>query len=368
MIRAATPADRAALGAMLDRAFAKEADADRFLNQYPHLFTDEAIGQHLLTVENGAILGCVGCYRFAVNLHGAPLRAAGVGQVGTAPEARGRGLMTTLLAAALEAPDVDMFWLYGDRQRYGRVGFAPGGQVFEGLTWDRYAPPPGPGPEIRALDLASDDALIATALAARPFALVQAADERQTMLAGKRACGWTDGNALILLDPSARTVWAAHGSVDAIMRLIGHQVAMHHARDPKDSGVTMLADPDDLPALAAVRALAAGVTTRPTCMLRVGRLRPLLAAWAAAHPPPHDARLRPCVLDGGAAGCVRIACAAGRWLIDDASGPGDLPLTGAELAELVFGLVPVATWALPDDSVVRYLLPLHFAIPPCYAL
>lgn len=368
MIRAATAADRATLGTMLDAAFGKKAEGDRFLNHYPHLFTNEAIGQHLLTIENGVILGCVGCYRFAARLHGTPLRVAGVGQVGTAVEARGRGLMTSLLNAALEAPDIDLYWLYGDRQRYGRVGFAPGGQVIEGMTWDRYAAEPGPGPGIRALDIARDDQLIAAALWARPFALIQDPAQRRIMLEGKRATGWSDGNALILLDAKARTVWATHGSTDAIVRLIGHQVAVHRARDPKDSGVTVHADPGDMPALSAVRMIAAGVTSRPTCMLRVGRLHPLLTAWAAAHPPPPGARLRPCVLDGGQAGRIRIACEAGAWKLDEVDSPAEVSVVGAELAELVFGMVPPTAWGLALDNALRHLLPMQFAIPECYAL
>jgi GNAT superfamily N-acetyltransferase len=99
-----------------DRAVAKPQDEDRFLNRYPHPFTDAAIGRHTLHVEGDAILGGVGCHPFACRLHGRELRLAGIGQVGTAPEAQGRGLMTGLLAHALAVADADLFWLYGDRQ------------------------------------------------------------------------------------------------------------------------------------------------------------------------------------------------------------------------------------------------------------
>jgi predicted N-acetyltransferase YhbS len=368
--RDATPADRRELVALLDRTFDQRGFAHSFGEQFPHLFTDQAIGSHRIALIDGKILGCVGAYRFRATLHGSPITVAGVGQVATAPEAQGRGLMTRLLDEALQAAnDVDLWWLYGDRQRYGRVGFAVGGEVVEGLTWDRYtAGIPTAGPEIRVLDRARDDALIAAALAARPFALKQDARERALMLDGKGASGLSDGAALILTDRDRRRVWAMHGEAGALGRLIAHQVESHRRAKPDDSGMRIEADPGDPPALAVVRRVSGNITTLKTASFRLGRLRPVLQAWASAHPPPPGARLQPASIDGGAVGAVRIACADGAWSISDHRGAADVRLQGAELNELIFGIVPVAGWSFPRDSVLNYLLPLHFAVPGCYAL
>lgn len=366
--RAAVPADREALVALLDRAFTSRGFAS-FGTRYPHLFTDAAIGQHRIALSDGAIVGCVGAYRFDARLHGRPLRVAGIGQVGTAPEAQGRGVMQALLDEALRDPDVDLWWLYGDRRRYARVGFAPGGAVVEGLTWDRYlADVPLAGPPIRALDRATDAQRIVAALAARPFALVLDARQRELLLDGAEVTGLTDGAALILCDHGCRTVWAVEGEPAAVARLVAHRVAALRAADPKDTGVRIHADPGDAAALALVRMLAGGVSERPSASFRIGRLRPLLAAWAASQPPPPGARFRPTTLDGGEAGHVRVSVADGAWTIEDASGPADVSLRGAELAELVMGTVPIAAWNLPRDAALAHLLPLRFAVPGCYGL
>lgn len=368
MIRAATPSDRTALAAMLNLSFDKP-EAGWFLSHYPHLFTDAMIGQHSLVVEEGAILGCVGCYAFEAVLHGARLRIAGVGQVGTVPAARGRGLMTGLLECALNSiGTVDLFWLYGDRQRYGRAGFAPGGRRLEGKTNDRYALPVPAGPAIRALDLAGDDALIKAMLAARPLSVTMTPAERLVMLAGKQACGWTDGEAGVLLGGGGRTVWAVVGDDAAVARLVAHQVAEYKARDPADTSVAIHADPDDLEMQTLIRRLSEDTRSYPSCMLRVGRLQPLLSAWATAHPCVPGARLRPTVLDGGRAGRVRVACLEGAFVVTASDAPADLSLDGAALAELIFGLVPPALSGLPADAALRHLLPLGFNIPECYGI
>lgn len=368
MIRSATPADRSALGTMLDRSFGK-TEPDWFLCQLPHLFSDTAIGQHSLSIEDGAILGCVGCYPFAATLHGHEMRLAGIGQVATVPEARGRGLMTGLLEAALRtAGDADLFWLYGDRQRYGRIGFAPGGARIDALTWDRYALPVASGPAIRALDPTRDDALIERMLAQRPVVLRLQAEARRIMLAGKGACGWTDGEAAVLLSGGGRNVWAVCGADEAVARLVAHQVAQRQAMDAKHHAVGIQADPDDLAMLRLIRRVAGSSTTVPSCMLRVGRLPTLLGAWAAAHPPVPGARLQPTVLDGGPAGRVRIACDGDRYAITPSDAAPDLALDGVALAEVLFGLVPPALSGLPVDSALRHLLPLSLNIPECYGL
>jgi len=370
-IRSAVASDRAELISLLDRTFKPTAFAS-FGDYYPHLFEDRSIGEHTVAVEGGKLLACVGVYRFVARLHGVPLRIAGIGQVATAPEAQGRGLMTQVLTHALaHISDVDMFWLYGDRQRYGRFGFAPGGAVVEATTWERYVPDRNPSPVVRALDLERDCDLVAADLAAQTFVLVQEPAQRLAMLRGKHTKGWTDGKACILTDEKHREIWAMHGSVDAIIRLISHQVAMHCVQTPKETGVVFYADPEDVVALAVVRALAGSVKAKPVASFRVGQLHPLLSAWAATHAPMPGARLRPFVLDGGAAGAVRIEITHDAWRVTSGdSALADARVEGAALAELIFGLVPpsVCLPNMPADSVLHYLLPMRFGIPACYSL
>jgi predicted N-acetyltransferase YhbS len=356
---------------MLDRAFGKGSAVDSFATRLGHLFSDRRIVEHTLAVADGRIVGCVGCYPFAALLHGTPLTVAGIGQVATAPEVRRGGIMTDLLATALGAcGDVDLFWLYGDRQRYGRVGFAPGGQVYEAVTWDRYAPPPEDGPAIRALDREGDRALLERALAAKPFLLLQDSIERLAMLRGKDAHGWTDGSACVLLTAEGRKVSVGFGAAAAVGRLVRHQVARRAAVDPKNSAVTISADPCDSVLLEVCRVLGDAWTIKPTAMFRVGRLLPLLSAWAPVCRFQAHTGLRSCVLDGGTAGRVKIVSTAAGFIVSNTTDTPDFSLTGAALAELVLGTVPPAACLpnLPPECALTHFLPLRFAIPSCYEL
>ena len=370
-IRPALPSERLALTRMLDRAFNKQVDADRFANRYPHLFTDRRIVEHTLACDADVIIGCVGCYQFPATLNGIPLTIAGIGQVGTAPEARNRGIMSNMLSVAMaSAAQADLFYLYGDRTRYGRVGFAPGGQTFCAMTWDRYAPPPGPGPAIRAIHLERDSALIEQAFSHQALVIQQNSSERLANLSGKGLTGWTDGSALILLSSDGSRVLVAMGAATAIARLISHQVARKVSINPADTGVTMLADPRDGASLAAACLLGGSFSTRTTAMLRVGNLHRLLTAWANDVRPQPGATLTPCVLDGGSAGRVRIAVTNNRYHITLTTDHPDVTLDGAALAEVIFGTIPPSV-SLPhvaSDSALLGLLPMLFNISECYAL
>ena len=362
-LRRAGEADRAALGTFLDTAFGVRSGW--FFDRYPHLFTPGMIGSHLMAVRQQTIIGCVGCDPFAAELHGQPLRLAGIGQVACAAEARGGGVMSQLLDESLRTTDADLFWLAGDRQRYERYGFAPGGLDIVGTTWDRYtrAYEATPGPPIRALDLVADAGLIAQAMARSPLRL--RLDEASTRLSirGAGITGWTDGVSVLVLNGEGKRVWAAFGEEPALLRLIAHQVARLQAVHPDDCAVTILADPENALLVGLIRACAGTCLRQPTAMFRVGRLLPLLRAWAASHVPPPGARLRSVVLDGGPSGRVRLAVEHETWQLTDSVDPPDLALSVSALSHLVFGILPWSAWTIPADSVLRYLLPIQVSIP-----
>ena len=188
------------------------------------------------------------------------------------------------------------------------------------------------------------------------------------LLGGKQVHGLTDGEACILLDAPGRLVWAMHGPAPSVIRLIRQHLETRSLTPAASTPLTLQADPWDQLSLAVVRSLSGDITTRATASLRIGRLLPLLQAWAAAHPPPPQASLRPWTIDGGAAGCVRIACEGRQWRITDGTLPADVRLEGSELAELVFGFVPMGAWNLGVDLAARCLFPLQFAIPWGYGL
>jgi len=121
-------------GPRFGRASIKEA--------YAYLFhpTAESMRNHMLACESGRILANVSVFPMAMVIEDARLSAGGIGMVGTLPEARGRGLMTRLLEAAIarmESEGMDLSILGGDRQRYGKFGWENSGRRLELIVNER---------------------------------------------------------------------------------------------------------------------------------------------------------------------------------------------------------------------------------------
>ncbi len=130
-VERATAKDYDALLDFMNDAFGYPADAgfDRFL---PVMWKrdDAHMGKHLIIRDGERIVAGLGVYPLPVSIMGEPLLFATCGNVGTRKEYRGRGLMTTLLQAAmaeLKAIGADAARLEGKRERYARYGFAHAG-------------------------------------------------------------------------------------------------------------------------------------------------------------------------------------------------------------------------------------------------
>ncbi len=136
-IERATARDRAELLAFLLGVFrAGRPDHPPFEDIYPDLFLedDEVLGRHAVIRENGRIAACVGTYLIPMQVGGCRVVTAGVGQVATAPEARGKGYMTALLRHELDRcreEGASVAWLGGRRDRYSHFGFDCAGLAFD---------------------------------------------------------------------------------------------------------------------------------------------------------------------------------------------------------------------------------------------
>lgn len=100
----------------------------RFEELLPDLYqpTEESMRCHLIVRLGRRIAASVGVYPFEVRIANVQLQVAGVGGVCTAPEHRGKGLMTALLQAAradIAAQGYPLSWLTGDRGRYAPFGW-----------------------------------------------------------------------------------------------------------------------------------------------------------------------------------------------------------------------------------------------------
>lgn len=106
----------------------------RFEALYPDLFLedDEVMGRHAIIRENGRIVSCVGTYLILMQLRSRRILTAGVGQVSTHPDCRGKGYMSALLSSELDRcrrEGAVFAWLGGRRDRYSHFGFECAGVV-----------------------------------------------------------------------------------------------------------------------------------------------------------------------------------------------------------------------------------------------
>lgn len=129
-IRTLRPADDAALHRLLDRSFGH--CINWFRKHQPDLYGDEpGLFESGLVIADGDELLChVGT--FPMELVAGPVRipCGGIGNVATAPEARGQGYMSQLLERSIQRM-AEWGWpvsvLWGDTQRYGHFGYARAG-------------------------------------------------------------------------------------------------------------------------------------------------------------------------------------------------------------------------------------------------
>ena len=110
---------------------------------YPHLYrpTPELCAASFVMEQDGQIVSHVGVYPIEVEIYGVAWPIAGIGAVGTLPEARGKGYMTQLLYHAVDVMrerGYVLSWLGGDRQRYNTFGCETVGQGYE-LTFTRHS-------------------------------------------------------------------------------------------------------------------------------------------------------------------------------------------------------------------------------------
>ncbi len=110
---------------------------------YPDLFLadDDVLGRHAIIRENGKIVACVGTYLILMQVCGRRIMTAGVGQVATLPECRGKGYMTALITHELDRcrrEGAVVAHLGGRRDRYSRFGFDNAGLLFD-YTLDAYS-------------------------------------------------------------------------------------------------------------------------------------------------------------------------------------------------------------------------------------
>ena len=99
---------------------------------YPQLRRDRTVcDDHLILKENGRVVSHIGSYPLDVAAGECEIKVAGVGDVGTDADYRGKGYMTALmdyLTAKLKERKIPLSILWGDTQRYRHFGWETAGQ------------------------------------------------------------------------------------------------------------------------------------------------------------------------------------------------------------------------------------------------
>lgn len=126
--RIAQPEDMPALLDFINMVFSMVRRPHDFASLLPKAYSD-AHSQpeiHVIAVEDGRIVGCLGMLRFPLEVCGHRLRLGYLGSMSVHPCVRGQGVMKELVhrqIAIAQAEGLDMLALGGQRQRYQHYGF-----------------------------------------------------------------------------------------------------------------------------------------------------------------------------------------------------------------------------------------------------
>lgn len=127
--------ERAAILSAAD-AFFSSSGQGGFAALLPRYYGSDAdfSSQHFLALEGTRIVGLLAAFPFTLSVYGTMLSACAIGMVSTAPDQRGRGVMSALLCQAIEAlraRGTVICTLGGQRRRYEHFGFEPCGTLAE---------------------------------------------------------------------------------------------------------------------------------------------------------------------------------------------------------------------------------------------
>jgi predicted N-acetyltransferase YhbS len=359
-IRAATWADREALADMLGVAFSWPSPPSiDFRVTDPHLLCERRVGDHLLALDGQQIIGATGVYGYDLRIDGVALRGAAVGQVATLPERRNKGVMRSLLQAAIRQiheQDYQLSWLSGDRRRYGAHGWALGGVNLYYEFSRRTLPEPADPSQVESM---WPDEIVETIVAHREqlaSTALMPVDELALLVKARRPIGLRCGDAWLIHDLLGNEIHFAGGPTHALARLTAHVLC---ATGKDQLGAVCAHEVSDLSRLGQQCANSYRVV--PPCLWRISTLGRTLAAAAEMA----SARLGPgsdslALLDNDTGERATLTCADGLATVTP-GGERALAFDTRRLSELCFG-VDALDHLVPNlrrNSPIRQVLPIR---------
>lgn len=367
-VRRGLPADLPQLADLVDRSFGEVGQESRPLSQLlPHLFTPARAGDYFIAEMEGRMVATIGLYPYPLRVGEVIFQTAGVGQVATLPEARGKGAMTSLLqAVCLEADRYDFTWLYGDRLRYGRYGWTAGGWTYRFKTGRRYLPAPPDG-EVEVFDPNRHLIRLQAALAGLPQSVVMPDEELRLSLHSQSAQGLHGaflGRSFVLGRDNGEVVLAGDGDPAELGALLAHL-----ATGRQQIHIDCAAQPSAL--LEACLSYYSEFQVWPSASFRIGNLSSFLRkAVVLAGEIPLSSQEEMGLVNTSNDQRATLVCQNGLIRVEGGAGQGAYHLDHQHLSEVCFGLLPLSLLlpGLPEGSPFRRVLPVKIFISELFAL
>jgi len=354
-----------------NRAFGFSAEGGfEFGRDIPYVWNADRADNTWGCFEGGEMIGVIGAYPFDVKMAGVSFRATCVGQVGTPAEHRGRGVMSALLKAATAKMDaeVDFAWLGGDRQRYGRFGWAFGGVKYWYTTNARYLPDPPDTSTARAMAPVVDGEMIWQYTQAMPYAIGFSRHEFDQLLSIHDVTGLVSDDAWALCrgPVASPRVLLADGPSDAVAGLLACLARDAGAADNEGGSIAFETPPCDC-ALARVAVKHyASMEVSQVGGLRLCDMRGYFEkACRIVEPTLAGGSDELSLRNTDTAQAVRIVCSDGKLSVDNQPGRDVRDLTTTQLSEVVFSplSLDVVLPGLAASSPLRPLLRMPVYLP-----
>lgn len=342
-----------------------------FGRDWPFLWHDGRIDNTWACFIGGKMAGIVGSYPMEVTMGGVKFRSACVGTVSTLPAYRGRGVMSAILRAVTADMDsgiYDFTWLGGDRQRYGRYGWAFGVAKLCYRTNAKCLPAPPDESTVRPLDMARDGDMIWQFTQEMPYGIGFTREEFDMLMSIRNVGGVVSDDAWVIYrGPDARPYgMLADGPTDSVASLFAH-LSQRAIADGDEAGtIGFETGPCDCP---MTRMAMKHYSTMDAQQVGGFRMCDMAGYFRRAREA-----VQPTVIGGSdelslrntdTGQAVRIVCKKGKLSVDEKPGPDVREMTTTQISEVVFSMLPldVALPGLATNSPLRALLRMPVYLP-----